>query len=635
MCVVSITFSNDFTALSDDCGATGSATVTFTATDECGNTNVTSATFTIEDTTPPAIVELAGDLDATLECSDATGIAQALALAPTATETCSSATIHVLSDDITPGTCVSNYVRTRTWNFTDVCGNTSPTFTQTITVSDNTAPTFTRPADIEIFTDANCGYDASVGVTGDVSNELDNCSTGLQATFTDVTVDGPCAGRHVITRTWHLVDNCGNAAADQVQTITVTDNIKPTITAGTIPFCFGSSGTAVDAVEAATIYSDNCTSHEYLEGSLVTETSGPACNRVIKVTVTDECGNSNSVTYNVRIDAAPPTITGTLPIANIEGCGVADAPAAATSVLALEGMGLAISDGCTADALLTVSSADVVGSYNMPYCNNENLSITDQCGFSSIAVQTINIDDNTAPTFTRPADAEVFTNASCGYDASIAVTGDVDDEGDNCSTGLQATFTDVTVDGPCEGSHIITRTWHLVDNCGNPAADQVQTITVTDNTAPTFTRPADAEVFTNASCGYDASPAAAGDVEDEADNCSTGLQATFTDVTVDGPCEGSHIITRTWHLVDDCGNPAADQIQTITVTDNTAPTFTRPADMEVFTNASCGYDASIAVTGDVDDEADNCSTGLQATFTDVTVDGPCEGSISSPVHGIW
>ena len=34
-----VTWSNDFDALSDDCGATGAAMVTFTATDACGNCN--------------------------------------------------------------------------------------------------------------------------------------------------------------------------------------------------------------------------------------------------------------------------------------------------------------------------------------------------------------------------------------------------------------------------------------------------------------------------------------------------------------------------------------------------------------------------------------------------------------------
>ena len=64
-----VTWSNDFTALSDLCGATGAATAIFTATDACGNTSTTSATFTIEDTTVPSIDIAAFDL--TVECDGA------------------------------------------------------------------------------------------------------------------------------------------------------------------------------------------------------------------------------------------------------------------------------------------------------------------------------------------------------------------------------------------------------------------------------------------------------------------------------------------------------------------------------------------------------------------------------------
>ena len=61
-----VTWSNDFVALSDDCGSTGTATVIFTATDDCGNASSTTATFTIEDTTNPSIDMMAED--STVEC---------------------------------------------------------------------------------------------------------------------------------------------------------------------------------------------------------------------------------------------------------------------------------------------------------------------------------------------------------------------------------------------------------------------------------------------------------------------------------------------------------------------------------------------------------------------------------------
>src|SRR5207248_5291337 len=105
------------------------------------------------------------------------------------------------------------------------------------------------------------------------------------------------------------------------------------------------------------------------------------------------------------------------------------------------------------------------------------------------------------------------------------------------------TFSDVTTAATFNGSHVITRTWSLVDNCGNAAADQVQTITVSDTARPAFTRPADKTIYTDATCSYDASVSKTGDVTDEHDNCSTGLEESRLDVTTVCPCEGSHVIT--------------------------------------------------------------------------------------------
>ena len=173
-------------------------------------------------------------------------------------------------------------------------------------------------------------------------------------------------------------------------------------------------------------------------------------------------------------------------------------------------------------------------------------------------------------------------------------------------TNIEASYTDNTggLTG-CNGTGSIIRTWSLVDNCSNAAATQTQTITVVDNEVPTFTRPADIEIFTDATCSYDASVAITGDVTDEADNCSTGIEATFTDV-INGynPWTGSATITRTWSLQDDCGNAAADQVQIITVTDNIAPTIASCPD-NIVVNTDPG-ECSAVVTYPFPTFNDNC-----------------------------
>ncbi|MBT8259605.1 MAG: hypothetical protein KJO49_14085, partial [Bacteroidia bacterium] len=203
-----VTWTNDFTALTEGCSPqTGSAIVTFTATDICGNTNTTTATFTIEDTTAPNITTPASDLK--VECDGAGNItelndwlnSQGGAVAE---DTCSSVTwvnnFIKLSDDC--GETGSALVE---FTAMDECGNLIKT-TATFTIEDTLAPTFTVPADITI----ECDQDPSdLVLTGDVTDEADNCSTGLEATYTDSVAPGACANESIITRTWTLVDDCG------------------------------------------------------------------------------------------------------------------------------------------------------------------------------------------------------------------------------------------------------------------------------------------------------------------------------------------------------------------------------------------------------------------------------------------
>jgi hypothetical protein len=109
-----------------------------------------------------------------------------------ATDNCdNSLSIALFSSTTNNGIGCANSPRTelRTYSVTDDYCNTVYV-TQQVTVADNVPPTFTAPANITINTGPNCSYNSTVSVTGDVTNESDNCSSGLNATFTDVTTQG-------------------------------------------------------------------------------------------------------------------------------------------------------------------------------------------------------------------------------------------------------------------------------------------------------------------------------------------------------------------------------------------------------------------------------------------------------------
>ena len=543
--------------------------------------------------------------------------------------------------------CQGGFSIARTWSLSDNCGNSAQNQVQTITILDNTPPTFTRPPDKTIYTEASCGYDISVTNVGDVDNEADNCSTGIQSSFVDAApvAISNCQGGFTIARTWSLSDNCGNAAQNQVQTITILDNTPPTFTRPPDKTIYtdASCGYDISITNVGHVGNeeDNCSTG--IQASFVDSAPVAIPNCLGGFTIarswslSDYCGNAaqNQVQTITILDNTPPTFTRPIDktIHTDASCGY-DISVANVGDVDNE------ADNCSTGIQASFEDAAPVAMSNCfgGFTISRTWSLSDYCGNAAQnQVQTITILDNTPPTFTRPPDKTIYTDASCGYDISLANVGDVDNEADNCSTGIQASFADAApVAIPnCLGGFTIARTWSLSDNCGNAAQNQVQTITILDNTPPTFTHPPDKTIYTDVNCGYDITIANLGDVANEADNCSTGIQASFVDAApVAIPnCLGGLTIARTWSLSDNCGNSAQNQVQTITILDNIAPTFTRPEDITIYRNASCIYNSNVAVTGDVINEADNCSTGLQATYSDVINNSdPCNVIISRTWH---
>lgn len=194
----------------------GTTTNTFVVTDGAGGKDTCSFTVTVKDTEKP-IITCPGNITAN---GNASGCGAVVNYNVTFTDNCSGA-ILLQTAGLASGAVFPGGTTTNTFTVTDPGGN-SVSCSFTVTVSDNQAPTFTRPVDKTISFTSGCAYDASPAVAGDVVNEQDNCSSGIEAIYTDVV--SSCGNTVTITRTWRLTDNSGNQAPAQVQTITVTDN---------------------------------------------------------------------------------------------------------------------------------------------------------------------------------------------------------------------------------------------------------------------------------------------------------------------------------------------------------------------------------------------------------------------------
>jgi gliding motility-associated-like protein len=147
---------------------------------------------------------------------------------------------------------------------------------------------------------------------------------------------------------------------------------------------------------------------------------------------------------------------------------------------------------------------------------------------------------------------------------------------DNCSTA-DVNFIESIENGSCESNYIITRTWIATDDCGN-ATTHTQTITVQDTEAPQLITdvPSTIEISSN-----DTVPSVPSLVF--VDNCGS-VTVDFNEEIMEGDCENSYEIHRTWTATDSCGNESYF-LQIISVMDTTPPRFTSPFPADI--TASC------------------------------------------------
>ncbi|PWH86869.1 HYR-like domain-containing protein [Brumimicrobium oceani] len=545
-------------------------------------------TITVQDTIPPSATAPA---DIFAQCASDVPTADINEIT-NVSDNCSANPIITHLGDVSDGNSCPETI-TRTYNVADEEGN-SIDLIQTIIIHDTIAPTGTAPADLSL----QCITDIPVPNIASITNVTDNCTTNPTITWVNDFSDTSSCPK-VIIRTYNIADDCGNNI-DVTQTITVNDDIAPTAS-NPVALSLQCIGDApIPNISAVTDAADNCTTSPAV--SFISDVSnGNSCPEIITRTyrITDDCGNFTDVTQTITIndDILP---TGTAPTdLNIQ-C-IADLPAADVNSITDE------ADNCTTNPIVTHVS-DVSDGNTCPEIVTRTYNIADDCGNNIDVVQTITINDDTNPTGTAPANITV----QCIGDVPAADVNLITDEADNCTANPTVTFVSDVSDG-ASCPETITRTYNIADDCGNNI-DVVQTITVNDDIAPTASNPTPISV----QCIGDVPTPDILVVTDEADNCTTNPTVTFVgDVSNGNTCP--EIITRTYRITDDCGN-FTDVNQTITISDDTNPTGTAPADLTV----QCIGDVPTADVNLITDEGDNCTANPTVTFVgDVSNGATC------------
>ena len=587
-------------------GPTNAQAVTVIAGTACATNftlqlNVTSNSCTgacttdvmVNDTVAPTISSIPADV--TVQCASAVPAPNHAAVV--ATDNCNGALVITHSDETTPGSCVNKFVIKRTYTATDLCGN-SASQTQTITVNDTIAPVITSiPTNVTV----QCASAVPAPNDGAVV-ATDNCGGALIITHSDQVIPGSCANKFVVQRTYTATDVCGNSSS-RTQTITVNDNTAPVISGIPADVTVQCAAAVPAPDDAAVVATDNCDGAIVITHSDQTIPGSCANKFVIKrtYTATDVCGNSSSRTQTITVnDNTAPVITSIPADVSLQCASAVPAPDDAAVVA---------TDNCDGAIVITHSDQTIPGSCANKFVIKRTYTATDICGNSSSQIQTITVNDNTAPVITGiPADVTVQCASAvpAPNDAGVVAT-------DNCSGAVVITHSDQTIPGSCANKFVIKRTYTATDVCGN-SSSQTQTITVNDNTAPVITAiPADVTVQCASAVP---APNDAGVVA--TDNCGGAVVITHSDETIPGSCANRFVIKRTYTATDVCGN-SSSQTQTITVNDDTAPVITRiPTNVTVQCASAvpAPNDAAVVAT-------DNCGGAVVITHSDQVIPGSC------------
>ncbi|WP_393958027.1 putative Ig domain-containing protein, partial [Staphylococcus epidermidis] len=645
-----VTFDEATNTISGTPSEVGSYDIKVTTTDESGNSETTTFTIEVKDTTKPTVESVA---DQTQEINT-----EMTPIKIEATDNSGQAVtnkVEGLPDGVTfdeatntiSGTPSEVGSYTVTVTTTDESGNATET-TFTIDVEDTTKPTVEDITDQtqEINTEINPIKIEATDNSGQiVTNKVEGLPDGVTFDEATNTISGTPSEVGSYTVTVTTTDENGNAT-EITFTINVKDTTKPTV--GDIADQTQEINTEINPIKIEATDNSGRTVTNKVEGLPNGVTFDEATNTIsgtpsevgsydIKVTTTDESGNSETTTFTIDVeDTTKPTvedITDQTQEINTEINPIkieATDNSGQTVTNKVDGL----PDGVTFDeATNTISGTpSKVGSYDI------KVTTTDESGNAIETTFTIDVEDTTKPTVESVADQTQEINTEiepikieATDNSGQAVTNKVDGLPDG------VTFDEATntISGtPSEvGSYDVTVT--TTDESGNSETTTF-TIEVKDTTKPTVESVADQTQEVNTEIEpikIEAKDNSGQAVTNKVDGLPAGVTFDGTTNTISGtPNEvGSYDITVT--TTDESGNSETTTF-TIDVEDTTKPTVEDIADQTQEVNTEIESikieakdNSGQAVTNKVDglpdgvtfDEATNTISGTPSEVGSYTV----------------
>ena len=513
----------------------GTFTITWTYNDGNGNTSTQTQTVIIDDVTAP-VQDVATLPNVTGECS-------ATATAPTATDNCEGTITGTTTD---PLTYTTQGTFTITWTYNDGNGNTS-TQTQTVIVDDITAPV-PNVAPLPNLTGA-------CSVTAVPPTATDNCAGLITATTTDPLVYNT-QGSFAIN--WIYNDGNGNMIT-QTQIIIIDDVTAPVPDVANLPNVTGECSATVTPPTAT----DNCI------GVVTGTTTDPltySTQGTFTITWIYDDGNGNTSTQmqTVIVDdvTAPVPDVATLPDVTGECSATATAPTATDNCLGTI-------TGTTIDPLTYTTQGTFTITWNYDDGN----------GNTSAQMQTVIVDDVTAPSITCPTNQTVMIDVDC--QASIDDYTSMATVSDNCSAVANISITQAPASGTVVSADtdiVLTAT----DEVGN-STDCTFKVILNDTEIPVITCPLTVTPLTADNNCLATLPNYASEVT-ATDNCP-GL--TVVQMPPIGTVISADTTTVIYTATDAAGNSASCSFE-VELIDNTAPVLVQCVpDTFLIVNANC------------------------------------------------